>query len=173
MEQKNKLFMSKLFTHDILFTQNLESATIFRKLLQSILKKGKKKRAQKLLLNVISLVQSTYPDVSKDIIFTQAIKNIQPSFEFKKARVGGISQFIPGAKKPQKQENLAIRWILDLAKEKQRKTKILKTKQYGFEYFLSQEILAAYKNESELKQKKLEIHKLAETNRALAYQRWW
>ena len=50
---------------------------------------------------------------------------------------------------------------------------ILKTKQYGFEYFLSQEILAAYKNESELKQKKLEIHKLAETNRALAYQRWW
>ena len=84
-----------------------------------------------------------------------------------------MSQFIPGAKKPQKQENLAIRWILDLAKEKQRKTKILKTKQYGFEYFLSQEILAAYKNESELKQKKLEIHKLAETNRALAYQRWW
>jgi len=47
-----------------------------------------------------------------------------------------MNQLIPGAKKPQKQENLAIRWILTLAKEKQRKTKILKTKQYSFEYFL-------------------------------------
>jgi small subunit ribosomal protein S7 len=173
MEQKNKLFMSKFFTHDILFTSNLESSSIFKKLLQSILKKGQKKKAQKVLLNVISLVQNAYPEVSKDLIFVQAIKNIQPSFEFKKARVGGMNQFIPGAKKPQKQENLAIRWILTLAKEKQRKTKILKTKQYSFEYFLSQEILLAFKNESDLKQKKLEIHKLAETNRALAYQRWW
>jgi ribosomal protein S7 len=49
----------------------------------------------------------------------------------------------------------------------------LKNQSYGIEFFLAQEIVSAYKNESELKQKKVEIHKLAETNRALAVQRWW
>ena len=80
---------------------------------------------------------------------------------------------IPGAKKPEKQSNLAVRWILALAKEKQKKAKTLKNRRYGIEFFLAQEIVFAYKNESELKQKKIEIHKLAETNRALAVQRWW
>ena len=165
--------MVKLFSQDILFTPELNSSSIFKKLLQNMLKKGNKKKAQRLLFAVIFLVQQMYPTIPKDQIFVQAIQNIQPSFEFKKARVGGMSQFIPGSKKPEKQENLAIRWILALAKEKQRKTKIVKNKQYGFEYFLAQEILLAFKNESDLRNKKLEMHKLAETNKALAYQRWW
>jgi len=165
--------MVTFFPQDILFTPDQTSSTIFRKLLQNMVKKGNKKKAQLLLLHVIFLVQKVYPTVSKDQIFVQAIRNIQPGFEFKKARVGGMSQFIPGAKKPDKQENVAIRWILELAKQKQRKTKVLKTKHYGFEHFLAQEIISAYRNESELTTKKLEIHRLAETNRALAYQRWW
>lgn len=165
--------MVNFFPQDILFTPDQVSSSIFRKLLQNMVKKGNKKRAQQLLLHVIFLVQKMYPTISKDQVFVQAIRNIQPSFEFKKARVGAMSQFIPGAKKPDKQENLAIRWMMDVAKQKQRKTKVLKAKQYGFEYFVAQEIISAYKNESELTTKKLEIHKLAETNRALAYQRWW
>lgn len=165
--------MVTFFPQDILFTPDQTSSSIFRKLLQNMLKKGNKKRAQQLLLHVIFLVQKMYPTVPKDQVFVQAIRNIQPSFEFKKARVGGMSQFIPGAKKPDKQENLAIRWMMDIARQKQRKAKVLKTKHYGFEYFLAQEIISAYKNESELTTKKLEMHRLAETNRALAYQRWW
>jgi small subunit ribosomal protein S7 len=113
------------------------------------------------------------PTKLKEEVFTQAVKNVQPSFEFKRARIGGLYQMIPGAKKPEKQSNLAVRWLLTLAKEKQKKSKTLKNQSYGIEFFLAQEIVSAYKNESELKQKKVEIHKLAETNRALAVQRWW
>lgn len=165
--------MSTFLNQYTFFVPHINSSSIVQKFLQTLLKKGKKKTAQTVLLKTIGLLQKMQPLVPKDEIFEQALKNIQPGFEFKKARVGGMTQFIPGAQKPQKQENLAIRWLLEAARLKHRKTKLLKTKQYGFEYFLAQEVLAAFLNESELKQKKLEIHKLAETNRALAYQRWW
>jgi small subunit ribosomal protein S7 len=173
MEQKNKDFMNKNFQAYSFFVSTLGMSNIFQKFLQNLLKKGKKKTAQSILLKTITQVEKMEPRVPAFVVFEKALSNIQPSFEFKRARVGGMYQMIPGAKEPTKQQKLAIRWILELAKQKQRKTKLLKTQNYSFEYFLANELVASYKNESELKQKKLEIHKLAESNRALAYQRWW
>lgn len=173
MVQKNNILMVNLFQQKIFMNLEKESSNILKKFLQSLVKKGKKKKAQSVLLKVIQLVQMMQPTKLKEEVFMQAVKNVQPSFEFKRARIGGLYQMIPGAKKPEKQSNLAVRWLLALAKEKQKKSKILKNQSYGIEFFLAQEIVSAYKNESELKQKKVEIHKLAETNRALAVQRWW
>ena len=172
MGQKNNILMVN-YQQKIFINPENESSNILKKFLQSLIKKGKKKKAQSRLLKVVRLVQMMQPTKPKYEVFTQAVKNIQPSFEFKRARLGGLYQMIPGAKKPEKQSNLAIRWLLTLAKEKQKKAKTLKNQRYGIEFFLAQEIVFAYKNESELKQKKIEIHKLAETNRALAVQRWW
>lgn len=173
MGQKNKDFMNKNFQAYSFFVPTLELSNIFQKFLQNLLKKGKKKTAQSLLLKTITEVEKMEPEVPASVVFEKAVSNIQPSFEFKRARVGGMYQMIPGAKEQTKQQKLAIRWILEAARQKQRKTKLLKTHNYSFEYFLANELVSSYKNESELKQKKLEIHKLAETNRALAYQRWW
>jgi small subunit ribosomal protein S7 len=173
MGQKNNILMVNPFQQKIFMNLENESSNIFKKFLQSLIKKGKKKKAQSVILKVIQLVQMMQPTKLKEEVFTQAVKNVQPSFEFKRARIGGLYQMIPGAKKPEKQSNLAVRWLLTLAKEKQKKSKTLKNQSYGIEFFLAQEIVSAYKNESELKQKKVEIHKLAETNRALAVQRWW
>ena len=173
MGQKNNILMVKAYQQKIFMNPENESSNILKKFLQSLIKKGKKKKAQSRLLKVVRLVQMMQPTKPKYEVFTQAVKNVQPSFEFKRARLGGLYQMIPGAKKPEKQSNLAVRWLLTLAKEKQKKAKTLKNQRYGIEFFLAQEIVFAYKNESELKQKKIEIHKLAETNRALAVQRWW
>jgi len=173
MGQKNNILMVNPFQQKIFMNLENESSNIFKKFLQSLIKKGKKKKAQSVILKVIQLVQMMQPTKLKEEVFTQAVKNVQPSFEFKRARIGDLYQMIPGAKKPEKQSNLAVRWLLTLAKEKQKKSKTLKNQSYGIEFFLAQEIVSAYKNESELKQKKVEIHKLAETNRALAVQRWW
>ena len=43
---------------------------------------------------------------------------------------------IPGAKKPEKQSNLAVRWLLTLAKEKQKKAKTLKNQRVELHIFL-------------------------------------
>lgn len=60
-------------------------STSVQKFLQSLMKKGNKKTAQKILGKTIFLLQKMQPFVSKDLIFDQALKNIQPIFEFKKS----------------------------------------------------------------------------------------
>ena len=109
--------MVKAYQQKIFMNPENESSNILKKFLQSLIKKGRKKKAQSLLLKVIRLVQMMQPTKTKYEVFTQAVKNVQPSFEFKRARLGGLYQMIPGAKKPEKQSNLAVRWILALAKE--------------------------------------------------------
>ena len=129
MGQKNNILMVN-YQQKIFINPENESSNILKKFLQSLIKKGKKKKAQSRLLKVVRLVQMMQPTKPKYEVFTQAVKNIQPSFEFKRARLGGLYQMIPGAKKPEKQSNLAVRWILALAKEKQKKAKTLKKQRY-------------------------------------------
>jgi len=154
-----------------LFFADPTSAT--HKLLHALLKRGKKGTAQAILLATLRLLQDAVPARSAHAVLRQAIQHVQPSFEFKRAKVGGLTQLIPGALHPAQGEQVAIRWLLAAARQKQAKTRTLKVRLYRFEHFLAQELLAAYSQQSELLGKKLEAHKLAETNRALAYQRWW
>ena len=121
MGQKNNILMVN-YQQKIFINPENESSNILKKFLQSLIKKGRKKKAQSLLLKVVRLVQMMQPTKPKYEVFTQAVKNVQPSFEFKRARLGGLYQMIPGAKKPEKQSNLAVRWLLTLAKEKQKKS---------------------------------------------------
>jgi len=98
MGQKNNILMVN-YQQKIFINPENESSNILKKFLQSLIKKGKKKKAQSLLLKVIRLVQMMQPTKTKYEVFTQAVKNVQPSFEFKRARLGGLYQMIPGAKK--------------------------------------------------------------------------
>jgi ribosomal protein S7 len=99
MGQKNNILMVNPFQQKIFMNLENESSNIFKKFLQSLIKKGKKKKAQSVILKVIQLVQMMQPTKLKEEVFTQAVKNVQPSFEFKRARIGGLYQMIPGAKK--------------------------------------------------------------------------
>ena len=75
-----------------------QSCTSLQKFLQSLMKKGNKKTAQKILGKTIFLLQKMQPFVSKDQIFDQALKNIQPVFEFKSSSRRHDSDD-PGSKK--------------------------------------------------------------------------
>jgi ribosomal protein S7 len=94
MGQKNNILMVN-YQQKIFINPENESSNILKKFLQSLIKK---KKAQSLLLKVVRLVQMMQPTKPKYEVFTQAVKNIQPSFEFKRARLGGLYQMIPGAK---------------------------------------------------------------------------
>jgi ribosomal protein S7 len=90
MEQKNKDFMNKNFQAYSFFVSTLGMSNIFQKFLQNLLKKGKKKTAQSILLKTITQVEKMEPRVPAFVVFEKALSNIQPSFEFKRARVGGM-----------------------------------------------------------------------------------
>lgn len=151
---------------------------VLSKFANFIMKNGEKATAEKTLEQTLCLLAKKGLSMglagkSSIEIITEAVRNVQPAFELRKARISGTTQFIPSILHPEKQENIGIRWILLFAREKKRRSQKMKNREYSFVYFLAQELLEAAKKQGNARQKRDEIHKLAEANRALAYQRWW
>ena len=60
------------------------------------------------------------------MVTQKALHHVKPSFELRKARIGGSTQFIPAALPLHKQENKAIRTLISNALIKQKKFLIRK-----------------------------------------------
>lgn len=152
------------------FESNQYEEKIIQKLSNFIMQNGKKTKAQQIIKRVFFVLGEKTLSPPLQVI-SAALYNVKPVFELRKARISGSTQFIPAVLQLDKQENVAIRWIVQSAKEKKKKTN--NSKDSAFEFFLAQEILDAFKLQGTARQKRDEIHKLAETNRTLAFQRWW
>ena len=101
-------------------------------------------------------------------LFLQSIENVKPLFEVKRIRIAGTTQQVPSLVPFERQESLAIRWIIQGAKERKRKTVKL-----HFEECLALEILEAFKKQGSARHKRDDLHKIAEANRAYSHYRWW
>jgi small subunit ribosomal protein S7 len=160
-------------------THQTLAAPILSKLANFIMKKGNKAKAFTIVQEVLCLLQEQLPQNKTSRVHTvqalqKALDTVKPAFELRKARFAGKTQFIPACIVVQKQENKALRWIVGAARHKQKKKTVAKSKTaYSFAFFLAIEFFDAYKGQGVAKLKKDEIHKLAETNRGLAYRRWW
>ena len=97
----------------------------------------------------------------------KAIKNVKPSVEVRKVRKGGRIYQVPALIPKKRQEALAIRWIIDAAKIRKKNSKT------SFAECLAIEFIEASKNQGKPRQKRDELHKLAELNRAYIRFRWW
>jgi small subunit ribosomal protein S7 len=169
--EKNLSSLEILEQHHSIFSKTIDSEEkIIQKLANFIMQEGKKTKAHQIIKKVFFILSQKSSEPPLRVV-CDAIKNVKPIFELRKARISGSTQFIPALLPLQKQENVAIRWIVQSAKEKKRRKGSVKD--YAFEFFLAQEILDAYKLQGMARQKRDEIHKLAEANRTLAFQRWW
>lgn len=105
-----------------------------------------------------------------DYLF-QAISNVQPLLEVKKIRIAGSTQWIPSTISVNRQQTLAIRWIIEGAKKRPRVS--LRSKGTRFSHKLAAELLEASKKTGFARKKRDELHKLAEANRSFSHYRWW
>ena len=174
--------LNTMVQSDVFATSALSSAELIRK--------------QKLIINESIENKNEIQIVKKNIgyntyyFFEQAVNNIKPLFEFKKLRLSGITQQIPAVLSPNRQEKKALRWLIEAAKaKKKKKTGIVISKSNqqdkneltqqrdnnsrSLDYFLALEIKEAAQGQGELRNKRDEIHKLAELNRGLTHYRWW
>jgi small subunit ribosomal protein S7 len=97
------------------------------------------------------------------IFIEKAIDNVRPALEIKARRVGGANYQVPVPVTPRRQEALAIRWIVDAARNKSGKS---------FEETLMNELISAYNGEGDAVKKKLDTERMAEANKAFAHFRW-
>lgn len=153
----------------------------FTKFINLLMKDGKKTKASKLvfkmLLNLKKKLKKELEkkNLQKEISFnltllrviSKAIENVTPSLEVRKVRVSGSTYLVPAVLSKKKQENLALKWVIESAEKRQKNSKL------NFSTCLADEIFDAYRKLGQARQKRDELHRLAQTNRAYIRYRWW
>jgi small subunit ribosomal protein S7 len=138
------------------------NSLLVAKFINTLMLEGKKTVAEKIVYGAIhNLEQKSSEGGLK--AFNKAIENVRPRVELKPRRVGGATYQIPVEVTVIRGNSLAMRWIRDFAKKKKGKSMLLK---------LSDELLAAYRQEGPAIKKRDETHKMADANKAFAHLRW-
>jgi small subunit ribosomal protein S7 len=96
-------------------------------------------------------------------VFKQAVANAKPVVEVKSRRVGGASLQVPVEVRPERRTALAMRWLIDYARERNEKSMAER---------LAAELILASRGEGNTIKKKEDTHRMAEANRAFAHYRW-
>ncbi|MFH1863235.1 MAG: 30S ribosomal protein S7 [bacterium] len=132
------------------------------KFINSILRRGKKSTAERILYTAFDKVQQKIKGDPLEV-FRKALNNVQPSVEVKSRRVGGSTYQVPVEVRHNRRQALAIRWIINYAKNRNEKTMADK---------LAAELMAAANNEGSSVKKREDTHRMAEANKAFAHFRW-
>ena len=131
------------------------------KIINQIMKNGKKTAAQEIFYEALDLASKKLPDVQDRVeIFTKAIDNIRPSVEVRSKRVGGANYQVPREVKRNRQQSLAIRWFVDNARKKKGKPMAKR---------VAEELVDAYNGTGASVTWKENVHKMAEANKAYAH----
>jgi small subunit ribosomal protein S7 len=135
------------------------ASPVVAKLINSVMKGGKKSTAQKIVYGAFDIVEAKLKTPAIDV-FNTALNNISPLLEVKSKRVGGANYQIPMQVRAERRIQLAFRWLLLAARSKKGKPMAEK---------LANEILAAAENTGDAVKKKQDVQRMAEANRAFAH----
>mgnify|MGYP003631027428 CR=1 FL=1 len=122
---------------------------VLSKFVNSLMVDGKKSTAEKI---VYGALQTAQEKASRDPIelFHEALENIKPSVEVRSRRVGGATYQVPVEVRPIRQQALAIRWLINAARNRSENTMMGR---------LSGELVE-------------DTHRMAEANKAFSHYRW-
>jgi len=133
------------------------------KFINCLMYDGKKSIAQSIFYNALDIIGEKIKDVSPIDVFTQAVENVKPEVEVRSKRVGGAAYQVPMQVNRNRQQSLAIRWLLLSAREK---------KGRPMEQKLADELVAAYNREGAAVTKRDNVHRMADANKAFAHFAW-
>ncbi|MFH1780490.1 MAG: 30S ribosomal protein S7 [Candidatus Nealsonbacteria bacterium] len=149
-------------TKRILNPDAIYKSVMVSKLINHIMKCGKKTTAKKIVYRAFDIIkEKTKKDPLE--VFESAIQNASPLLEIKPKRVGGATYQVPREVRGDRKITLAFRWIINSAEAK--KGKPMQEK-------LAEELMLAAKNEGSAIKKKDDTHRMAEANRAFAHFAW-
>ncbi len=136
--------------------------TVIGSTINRLLKKGKKSTAERIMYDALEAVEKRTHKPAREV-FALAIKNIAPSVQVKSRRVGGATYQVPMEIQADRQQAMAISWLLDFARAR---------KGSAMSVRLAEEIIDASENKGGAIKKKLDTHKMAEANKAFSHYRF-
>ncbi len=138
------------------------NSKVVTKLVNHIMKDGKKGTAQKIIYNAFDIVKEKTGEDAM-VVFNKAMDNIKPGLEVKSRRVGGANYQVPVEVKPERAQALAFRWLAQYARLRGG---------HSMAENLANEIIDASNGTGASVKKKDDTHKMAEANKAFAHYRW-
>ena len=139
------------------------NSPLIGRLINTILSRGKKSTAQRIVYGALDLIQAKKPEVPALDVFLQALENVKPTLEVKSRRVGGATYQVPIEVEPERQVALAMRWITTYSRGRKGKS---------MTEALAGELLDAFENTGSSVKKKEDTFKMAQANKAFAHYRW-
>ena len=127
-----------------------------------LMKNGKKSVSEKIFYRAMINMRILVNEDPLDVLL-KCIEISRPLVELKSIRIGGVTLQIPVEINEKRKNSLAIRWIIASARNRS---------ENRMEDKLAKELFDIYQNKGLTVQKKEELHKRAENNRAFAHYRW-
>lgn len=157
MSRRNRSYSRKILP-DTKFKNKLVA-----KFINHVMMHGKKSVAMKIVYTAFSTMAQT--KVSNNIIelFHKSLENTMPVVEVKSRRVGGATYQVPVEVRSDRQQTLAIRWIINAA---------FKRKEKSMGIRIGHELLDALNCRGAAVKKREDTHRMAEANKAFAHFRW-
>ena len=147
-------YKKKIIQPDLVF-----SSTTVAKFINYIMRNGKKSAAERIVYNSLDLASKELKKEPLDI-FNFVISSVAPAVEVRGRRIGGANYQIPVEVKEPRRTALAMRWLIGAA----RKRRGLPMAQR-----LSAEYIDVHQGSGEALKKKIDTHKMAESNKAFAH----
>ena len=138
------------------------NSKVVTKLVNHIMKDGKKGTAQKIIYDAFDIVKEKTGEEAM-VVFEKAMANIKPALEVKSRRVGGANYQVPVEVKADRAQALAFRWLAQYARLRNG---------HSMAENLANEIIDASNGTGASVKKKDDTHKMAEANKAFAHYRW-
>ena len=135
---------------------------VVAKFMNSLMLAGKKSVAEAILYGAMAELENKIKKPALEI-FKEALNNVKPQIEVRSRRVGGATYQVPTEVRADRQQALAIRWIISAARGRSEKT---------MEERLFNELQDAYNNRGTAIRKREDTHRMAEANKAFAHFKW-
>lgn len=136
---------------------------VVAKCINTVMWDGKKEVAEQIVYGALDSLKKIAKDGDELATFLEAVDALKPSVEVKGRRVGGATYQVPVEVRPDRQQTLALRWLVMFARKRGERS--MQERLFG-------ELRDALNGQGGAFKKKIDTHKMAEANKAFAHFRW-
>ena len=137
-------------------------SVLVTQLVNRLMSDGKKSIAERVVYDALTQVADKTGKPALEAL-DAAVKSVTPVLEVRSRRVGGANYQVPVEVPQRRARTLAIRWIVQFARERREK---------GMHQKLAGEILDALNQQGGAFKRKDDMYRMAQANKAFAHYRW-
>jgi small subunit ribosomal protein S7 len=124
---------------------------------------GKKSTSYSIFYDAIDIISEKSEEADGLEQWKTALTNVMPHVEVRSRRVGGSTFQIPQQIRPERKISMAMKWLIGYSRARNEKSMAAK---------LAAEIMAAAKEEGAAVKKRMDVHRMAEANKAFSHFRF-